>query len=218
MFALAGPTLDREFRTFASHPVGRRMLAEDPRRDLNALLSDRTALAAMPPGSFADAYLQYLGGDDMGSAEYFLVAADLDAKARRYGWSEDHLFFVRRMANSHDLFHVLAGYGRDVRGEVGVIAYTAGQIPLLPLRMLLAYLVVMKPSQPLHWPRYVWRCYRHGRRTPSLACVAFEELLPQPLEDVRREIGIPELARVHPDGVPEKGWLLDLVERKVQLV
>jgi len=36
-------------------------------------------------------------------------------------------------ANSHDLFHVVAGYDRDVTGEVGVIAYTARQIPLLPL-------------------------------------------------------------------------------------
>ena len=40
MFALAGPTLDREFRRFASHPVGAAMLAERPRRELNALLTD----------------------------------------------------------------------------------------------------------------------------------------------------------------------------------
>ena len=45
MFALAGPTLEREFRKFASHPVGRSMLNEVPRRDLNTLLGDREALA-----------------------------------------------------------------------------------------------------------------------------------------------------------------------------
>jgi ubiquinone biosynthesis protein COQ4 len=218
MFALAGPSVDREFRKFASHPVGRSMLAESPRRDLNALLTDRAALAAMPPDSFAAAYLAYLGGEEMGSAEYFLEAADLDEKARRFGWSEDHLWFVRRMANSHDLFHVIAGYDRDVTGEVGVIGFTAGQIPLLPLRLLLPYLFALKPSQPIRWGRFVRDAYRHGRLTPSLACVDYEALLGLSLLEARRAVGVPSMEEAHPRGIPEKGWLLDRVERNVALV
>jgi len=218
MFALAGPTLQREFRDFANHPVGRSMLRENPRRDLNALLSNRAALAAMPKGSFAHAYLEYLGGDDMGSAEYFLDAADLDEKARRFGWSDDQLWFVKRMTNSHDLFHVVAGYDRDVTGEVGVVCYTAGQVPLLPLRMLLPYFSLLKPSQPIRWARFVRDSYRHGRQTPSLACVDYEALLSKPLADARREIGVRTQQEAHPNGIPAKGWLLDRVERKVTLV
>lgn len=218
MFALAGPTVDREFRRFAAHPIGRALLAERPRRDLNAVLADRAALEAMPVGSFAHAYLEYLGGEDMGSAQYFLEAADLDEKAARFGWSEDQLWFVRRMANSHDLFHIVAGYDRDVTGEVGVIAYTAGQIPLLPLRLLLPYLFALKPSQPVRWGRWVYDSYRHGRDTPSLACVDYEALLPLPLAEARRAIGVASLQDAHPDGIPDKGWLLDRVERNVTLV
>ena len=218
MFALAGPTLDREFRRFASHPVGAAMLAEHPRRDLNVLLSDRAALAAMPQGSFAAAYLEYLGGEEMGSADYFLQAAGLEDKARRFGWSDDQLWFVRRMANSHDLFHIVAGYDRDVTGEVGVVCYTAGQIPLLPLRLLLPYFALLKPSEPLRWLRFLRESYRHGRETPSLGCVDYEILLPLPLAEARREIGVPTFEDAHPGGVPEKGWLLDRVERNVTLV
>jgi ubiquinone biosynthesis protein COQ4 len=218
MFALAGPTLEREFRMFANHPVGRSMLDENPRRDLNALLSDRGALAAMPEGSFAHEYLEYLGGDEMGSADYFLEAAGLDEKARRFGWSDDQLWFVKRMANSHDLFHIVAGYDRDVTGEVGVVCYTAGQIPLLPLRMLLPYFSVLKPSQPIRWARYVRDAYRHGRETPSLACVDYEVLLAKPLAEARRDIGVRTFQEAHPNGIPAKGWLLDRVERKVTLV
>jgi len=218
MFALAGPTLDREFRSFASHPVGERMLAEDSRPDLNATLADRAALAAMPEGSFAQAYLDYLGGEGMGSAEYFLEAAGLEDKARRFGWSEDQLWFVQRMANSHDLFHVIAGYDRDVTGEVGIVCYTAGPIPLLPLRLLLPYFFVLKPSAPIRWGRFVRDSYRHGRDTPSLACVDYEALLPKPLDEVRREIGVASMQAAHREGVPRKGWLLDRVEQKVALV
>jgi ubiquinone biosynthesis protein COQ4 len=218
MFALAGPTLEREFRKFASHPVGRSLLEERPRRDLNALLTDRGALAAMPKGSFAHAYLEYLGGDEMGSAEYFLEAAGLDEKARRFCWSEDQLWFVKRMANSHDLFHVVAGYDRDITGEVGIVCFTAGQIPLLPLRMLLPYFFVLKPSQPIRWTQFVRGSYRHGRETPSLACIDYEALLARPLTEARREIGVRTLQAAHPNGIPAKGWLLDRIERKVTLV
>jgi ubiquinone biosynthesis protein COQ4 len=218
MFALAGPALDREFRRFASHPLGQTMLTECPRRDLNALLNNRGALAAMPNGSFASAYLEYLGGDDMGSADYFLEAAGLDEKARRFGWSDDQLWFVKRMANSHDLFHVVAGYDRDVTGEVGVVCYTAGQVPLLPLRMLLPYFSMLKPSQPIRWARFVRDSYRHGRQTPSLACVDYEALLPKPLAEARSDIGVRTLQEAHPNGIPEKGWLLDRIERNVTLV
>ncbi len=218
MFALAGPTIDREFQKFSLHPVGRAMLEQDPRRDLNALLSDRRALGTMPEGSFAHAYLAYLGGDEMGSAEYFLEAANLDEKAQRFGWSEDQLWFIKRMANSHDLFHIIAGYDRDVTGEVGVVCYTAGQIPLLPLRLLLPYFFILKPSQPFRWARYTRDAYRHGRETPSLACVDYEALLPLPIEAVRREIGVPAISEVHPHGIPGKGWLLDRIERNVALV
>jgi ubiquinone biosynthesis protein COQ4 len=217
MFALAGPTVEREFQRFAADPVGRALLAERPRRDLNALLMDRAKLASMPAGSFAAAYLDYLGGDEMGSADSFLEAADLDAKAARFGWSEDHLWFVRRMANSHDLFHVVAGYDRSVVGEVGIIAYTAGQIPLLPLKLLLPYLCVLKPSRPVAWLRFVRDAYRHGRDTPNLACVDYEALLPVPLDEARRTIGVTPFASVHAS-VPEKGFLLERVERNVTLV
>ena len=218
MFALAGPTVQREFDRFAAHPVGQKLLAEHPRSYLNALLPDRAKLAAMPEGSFAHAYLDYLGGDDMGSADYFLEAADLDAKARRFGWTEDQLWYVRRMANSHDLFHIVAGYGRDVIGEVGIVAYTAGQVPLLPLKLLLPYFMALKPSQPVAWFRFVRDCYRHGKGTPSLACVHYEELLPLPLSEVRRRIGVRSFDEVHGGSVPTKGALLDRVERSVTLV
>ena len=217
MFALAGPTVEREFQRFAADPVGRALLAEQPRRDLNALLVDREKLAAMPAGSFAATYLEYLGGEEMGSADYFLEAADLDAKAERFGWSEDHLWFIRRMANSHDLFHVVAGYDRSVTGEVGIVAYTAGQVPLLPLKLLLPYLLILKPSQPLAWFRFVRDSYRHGRQTPNLACVDYEALLPMPLETARREIGALSFQEVHAR-VPSKGWMLDRLERNVTLV
>ena len=100
----------------------------------------------------------------------------------------------------------------------GTLIYTAGQIPLLPLRMLLPYVFILKPSQPIRWARFIRDSYRHGRQTPSLACVDYEALLPKPLADARREIGVRTQDEAHPQGIPEKGWLLDRVEKNVNLV
>lgn len=213
MFALAGPTVEREFDRFARHPLGLRLLAERPRRDLNALLADREQLQAMPADSFAAAYLEYMGGAGMGTSDYFLAAANLEEKAARFGWTEDQCWFVRRMANSHDLFHVVSGYDRTILGEVGVDAFTAGQIPLVPLKLLLAYLFLLKPSEPLGWTQFVWRSYQHGRRTPSLACVDYEDLLGQPLSQVRHAIGMTPIEDVHPNGFPTRGRKLQQMER-----
>lgn len=215
MFALAGPTVQREFDRFAADPLGQRLLAERPRRELNQTLADRASLAAMPKGSFADAYLTYMGGQGMGSADYFLAAADLDEKGARFGWSEDQLWFVRRMSNSHDLFHVVSGYGRDIIGEVGVDAYTAGQIPLLPLRLLLLYFFFLKPSSPISWTRYVYRAFRHGRRTPSLACVDYESIFELPLAEARSVIGVMSMEEAHPDGLPIAGKWLRRIEQNI---
>jgi len=218
MFSLAGPTVQREFDRFAADPVGARLLSQRPRPDLNALLCDHAALAEMPPGSVGRVYLDYLGGEGMGAADYFLDAAGLEEKAERFGWSEDQLWYVRRMANSHDIFHVVAGYDRDITGEIGVIAFTAGQIPLLPLRLLLPYLFALYPTRPLAWGRYVRDAYRHGRQTPSLACVDYEGILATPLADARHVIGMRSVAEVHTRGIPQPGATLLHVERNVELV
>jgi ubiquinone biosynthesis protein Coq4 len=76
---------------------------------------------------------------------------------------------------------------------------------MLPLRIFLAYLYSLKPSEPVAWARYVSEAYRRGKRTPSLANVDYEALFPLPIEDARRRIGVPSLDQAHPRGFPKKG-------------
>jgi hypothetical protein len=84
--------------------------------------------------------------------------------------------------------------------------------------MLLPYFSVLKPSQPFRWVRFVRDSYRHGRETPSLACVDYEALLLKPLAEARRDVGVRTVQEAHPEGIPKKGWLLDRIEKKVTLV
>ncbi len=215
---LAGPTIQREFQRFAEHPEGRRMLDATPRPDLNATLTDFDLLRSMPDDSFARAYLDYMSGEEIGSAAYFMESAQLPDKAARLGWSDEQLWFVKRMTNSHDLFHVLTGYDREITGEVGVISYTAGHLPLLPVRLLLLYFALLKPSRPFEWGRFVVNSFRHGAEAPPLTCVDYESMLPLPLKQAQRLLGVRPAAQVHSYGIPAKGWLLQAFEDRVQLV
>ena len=56
--ALSGRDFERLFQRFVAHPEGRTLYAERP--SLLAVLSDRTALRAMPAGSFGRAYAEFM--------------------------------------------------------------------------------------------------------------------------------------------------------------
>ena len=72
--ALEGPTNERGYREFVSHPEGRQLLDERP--DLLATLSDHDSLASLPEGSFGRAYLAFM--QEAGLSAQGLVDAELD--------------------------------------------------------------------------------------------------------------------------------------------
>src|SRR5262245_36293696 len=111
-------------------------------------------------------------------------------------------WFFQRLRDMHDLWHVLTGYGRDLAGESANLAFTYAQTRNRGVGAIVLAAAALGPKTlDLHWPRYLWRAWRRGRRTLPLPMAAYEELLPLPLEEVRRRLRIdpPELA--HPGGL-----------------
>ena len=53
----------------------------------------------------------------------------------------------------------------------------------------------------LSWPRYLFAAWRRGKRTSLLTAAPYEELLPLPLDEVRRRLGVPPASAAHPSGV-----------------
>jgi ubiquinone biosynthesis protein COQ4 len=102
----------------------------------------------------------------------------------------------------HDLWHVLTGYGMDEAGEAANLAFSGGQFPNLGMALMVGAAAVLGPKDwKLTWPRYLLAAWRRGRQTPSLSVAPYEELLPLPLEEVRRRLGVPPAATVHPRGI-----------------
>jgi ubiquinone biosynthesis protein COQ4 len=206
-YALGGNSGERLFQRFLARADGQRLLAERPA--LLAALADREALGALPAGSLGRAYLDFLRGGEL-SAEGLVEASEMPQRPQDVG--ADRQWFFDRLRDNHDLWHVLTGYGRDEAGEAANLAFTLGQTGDTGVAFMVlaaAWIGGMAPEiSPegvrrgwFHWQRYLYQAWRRGRRAAFLPAVRFEELLREPLEEVRRTVGIEPAEVVHPDGI-----------------
>ncbi len=184
------------FRSFAVTQEGQRLLRERP--VLLELLSDREALAAMPAGSLGRAYLEFARENGF-AADGLLRARDEGLAGLDDDIHEDMAWFFDRMTLSHDLWHVLTGYGTDEMGELALLGYSRAQG--LAGRAISFFTVL---GATFGGPRVIHHMYQADRRGKQSACLVaqrWEEWLPLPLERVRTRLLIPPLADAHPNGL-----------------
>lgn len=168
------------------HASGRLILSE--RRPLPPGILDPSLLAELPEGTLGREYYEHCLRNQLDplfiSTESEKVAAEIPA-------TEEHRFVYNRHRDSHDFWHVLTGYGIDMAGEAGIIAWTYGQVrnKAYLLICVLNAMMCSRRGRPDVF-RTVWQGYRYGRRSPLLLAVDWEEHLARPLEEVRREFGL----------------------------
>lgn len=159
---------------------------------LPEILDDHAALRRTPKGSLAHAYCDFMEAEG-------LTAAGLVAEAERLGRAKfpDLLqWFMERSRDTHDLFHVLTGYGRDALGEQCVLLFTHGQSPSQG-HLLIGYAgaanikkMVKDSKAPVIGA--VREAHRTGKGAPSLMAQPIREILAQPIDDVRKALRIPQ--------------------------
>ena len=181
-------------RTFCESAEGKAVFAAEP--FLPAVLDDHAALRRMPAGSLAHAYCDFMEGEGLTAQglvdEFDRFAADRERHNDRFQW------YYNRMRDSHDLIHVLTGYGRDALGEQCVLAFTYGQQPSLA-HLLIGYAGGLEIKKQVKSKAPVMRAVREGQRLGS-ACPRLVEqsilaLLPLPIEEVRRRLNISPATR-----------------------
>jgi ubiquinone biosynthesis protein COQ4 len=184
--ALRGKTAHRQFARFQATETGRAMLARHP--SLLAALSDRDALVQLPPGSLGRIYYDFMTSENLSAAG--LVEAskirDIPPPANDYTW------FRERGREMHDLFHVMTGYGRDPLGEVCVVAFTFAQNRQRGLGVLALVGAFRTKRRLRDQPIFqaVWQAYRNGRRARWFYAAEWENLLAQPLDQLRRQFAV----------------------------
>jgi ubiquinone biosynthesis protein COQ4 len=159
---------------------------------LHDILDDHAALRRTPKGSLGHAYCDFMETEG-------LTAAGLVAESERSGrprYPDLVEWFINRSRDTHDLFHVLTGYGRDALGETCVLLFTHGQSPSQG-HLLIGYAGaanIKKMAKGSAAPIFgaVREAHRIGKGAPQLMAQPIRQLLERPIDEVRKELRIPQ--------------------------
>ncbi|MEM8921268.1 MAG: Coq4 family protein, partial [Pseudomonadota bacterium] len=143
--ALAGRSLEKDFFKFLKSEAGTAAMLRG--EELPDMLDDHAHLADLPDRSVGRAYLKFVTSENL-SAEG-LVAESRRSRLRAENEIEDDLtWYSRRLRDTHDLMHVLSGYGRDPLGEAAVLAFSYSQSGNAGL-LFIAYMASLKINRAL---------------------------------------------------------------------
>jgi len=159
---------------------------------LPEILDDHAALRRTPKGSLAHAYCDFMEAEGLSAAG---LVAESD-RAGRPRFPDLVEWYINRSRDTHDMFHVLTGYGRDALGEASVLLFTHGQAPSQG-HLLIGYAGaanIKKIAKGTKAPVFgaVREAHRIGKGAPPLINQPIRQLLERPLEDVRAELRIPQ--------------------------
>jgi ubiquinone biosynthesis protein COQ4 len=181
--SMPGRAPERMLARMRASADGRRLLQAKP--DLGARLADRDALRALPPGTLGRAYLEL--ALRAGISPQGIVDASVEGTLDASGYPADLRFTGDRMRDTHDLWHVVTGYGTDLVGEASLLSFTHAQTwhPGVAFVAALAIVHSLPGARPV-----MIEAHRRGRQAAWLPAVPWEELLDRPLEDVRKMLRI----------------------------
>lgn len=157
---------------------GMRLLREQPSIDSSAI--DYDALRALPADTLGGAYVRFLDAHGLDPDMFHAPPALPSVPA----------YVAKRLRQSHDLWHVVTGYGPDVPGEVALQAFTYA-VTRMPSARLIALTGVLR--HVLREPRIAGMAlegYRRGKKAAFLPTVRWEAMLERPLGEVRGELGL----------------------------
>ena len=185
---LVNECLDRSVYASLVHKLqrseeGRRMLSERP--SLQSKDLDLAALASLPEGTLGHAFARYFRDNKISPFETTLeLKGDID-------------FIGKRYRETHDLLHVLTGYGTDVMGEMELQAYALGNLGIrtAALIVLVGTLGQIKERQAgvdlSEYARRLWAAFHRGRASRLFLDVWFEEHWETPVAALRERLCAP---------------------------
>lgn len=120
----------------------------------------------------------------------------------------DGQWLTQRIATTHDIHHVISGFGTERAGETGVLAITAAQIGFP------AYVLLTSASQLANFRlkleefEGISRAAAHGsamtRQAQCLAIARWEEGWEKPIQQWRQELGLIDPADHEPYGLAQQ--------------
>lgn len=187
--ALNGRAAERNFRQFIETEGGRAAL--EKREFLPPLLDDHGWIRELPEGTVGRAYISFMEREQLTAQGLVDESLTMKGEARKY--DDDLQWYINRLRDTHDLFHVLSGYGRDALGEASLLAFSHGQNPGLGV-IFISYVGSRELTKALPREARVMDCFHEGRKHGKAAAKIVEQdimaLLREPLDAARSRMNI----------------------------
>ncbi len=186
MRALNGDSGRRNYDRLLATPGGGRLAWEHV--ELEPLLMDAAWLDGFAPGTVGAAYRRFVRSENLSAKGL----GDLSRERQPRGDAQHpYAWFGRRIRDSHDIWHVLAGYHRDGLGEACLVAFSYAQTGSLGWALIaLGAMLRSRGEGGRQARKAIWQGYRRGKAAAWLPGEDYTRLMSEPLEDARRRLGL----------------------------
>ena len=168
---------------------GRALMESEPY--LPAIVDDHETLLKLPENSVAHAYVAFMRREGLSAAG--LVAESDKMRAGQPVFKDQLQWYANRLRDTHDLLHILTGYGRDALGEQCALGFTYGQDRAWG-SLLIAWAGAYELRRQFGTDAPVFGAVAEAQWHGKIARRIFEEdvraLLAEPLEEARKRLGI----------------------------
>jgi ubiquinone biosynthesis protein COQ4 len=149
------------------------------------------------PGTLGAEWLAFMVENNLVeklAAGYRELHEEIEATGKLDNMPDVMKYKVLRGYQTHDIHHVLTGYGATPLDELALQAFQLAQMDYPYSAMTLATIIghaalvdplLIKPAMDA-----ITDGWAYGRRTKSIQFVAFEEMLHRPLDEVQKEYGL----------------------------
>ena len=189
--SLNGNSTRKDFAQFMHSDNGPKLLSR--RTFLPDLLDDHAPLKALPSGTVGRTYVDFMERE--GLTAHGLVEESLTQRADYQKFDDDLLWYTNRLRDTHDMYHILTGYGRDALGEDALLGYTHSQHGGLGIRFI-AYMgnrvIAKEAPREARVKDVLAEARRNGKNAKRIVEQDIEALLDQPLNEVRERLNIAE--------------------------
>lgn len=186
--ALGGSATERGYRRLIATQRGGRIAYRRP--ELSDSLRDVEKDAALRGGSVGWAYRQFMRREQLSRIAYERASY----RPRSFMIDLEHpvAWFGRRIRDTHDVWHVLTGYGREPLGELCLAAFSWRQTgePGFGFIAAAGAFEILRRGEPLRAVSSIVEAWRLGGKSRWLVAEDYDRLLAEPLKAARLRLGL----------------------------
>ena len=186
--ALKGSSDRKYFKKFSNSDIGKKIL--ESKKQLLDILKDKEFLKNLPKDTLGYKYYEFIYKENLSPEELIDASNNVNIDRGKQGISKEEILFNTRKRDMHDLWHVTTGYGRDVLGELSLLAFTYAQEQNRGIGAiaLYGYWKAGKELPGFNLRKVIREGYMNGRNASLWSCEDWESLIELPLNEVRKKI------------------------------